>query len=96
MYGSESCKVTIFGDQYTLRTDLPDEAVMCAASMVDTMMKEIARAGMKDDAKSIAVLTALRLAHQLNSAPMSPDNSAAHGKLCAFIDLELKKLGLEL
>lgn len=94
MYESVSYKVVIFGDQYTVRTDVPSETVVRAAHLVDSIMKEIARAG-TFDTKSIAVLAALRLAHQANFAQSDSDCNRGHEELCKFIDLELEKIGLK-
>lgn len=95
MYGPESYKVVIFGDQYVIRTDVPNETIVRAAALVDLTMKEIARAGMLDT-KSIAVLAALRLAHQVDSAQVASENNRANDELCKFIDLELEKIGIKL
>lgn len=95
MYGPISYKVVIFGDQYTVRTDVPNETIVRAAALVDSTMKDIARAGTLD-AKSIAVLAALRLAHQINSAQVNIENTQAYDELNSFIDVELEKLGIKL
>ena len=86
-----SYKVSIFGDQYTVKTDESSDLIEKAATMVDSTMKEIAGAS-KLDTKSIAVLAALRIAHQIVSADQSHVNAEG---LINFIDQELAKLGLD-
>lgn len=90
MQSQGSYKVSIFGDQYTIKTDESPELIVQAAALVDSAMKEIACAS-KFDTKSIAVLAALRIAHQAISAEQTCDQNEA---LINFIDQELMKLGL--
>ena len=86
-----SYKVSIFGDQYTIKTDESPELIAKAASLVDSTMKEIACAS-KFDSKSIAVLAALRIAHKMLIASQS---QAQYEALIACIDHELAILGYE-
>lgn len=95
MYGPGSCKVAIFGEYYTIRTDASNELIVQAATLVDSMMKEIAHTGTLDT-KSIAVLTALRFAYQVNATQDASMAVQAHENLCKLIDLELEKLGIKL
>ena len=67
MNTKKSYKVTIFGDQYTLVSDESEQRVVQSASLVDTLMKEIAAASKISDHKKIAVLAALRLASKLDA-----------------------------
>lgn len=60
-----SCKISIFGDEYALRSDETAEHMAQAASMVDVAMREIAQVSSVGDAKKIAVLSALRIASKL-------------------------------
>ena len=90
MQGSGSYKVSIFGDQYTVKTDESIELIAQAASLVDSTMKEIACAS-KFDTKSIATLAALKIAHQMIAAKHMHNQNEA---LISFIDQELTKLGL--
>lgn len=89
---SGSYKVSIFGDQYTLKTDESGDLIVKAAALVDSTMKEIACAS-KLDAKSTAVLAALRIAHQMMSADQY---QASNEALINFINQELTKLGLDI
>lgn len=85
-----SYKVSIFGDQYTVKTDESSDLVVKAAYCVDLTMKEIA--GVSNlDTKSIAVLAALRIAHRMISAEQCQEGNEA---LVHYIDQELTKLGL--
>lgn len=88
--GPGSYKVSIFGDQYTIKTDESHDLVVKAAALVDSAMKEIACAS-NLDARSIAVLAALRIAHQMMSASQ---NQASNEALIHLIDQELAKLGI--
>lgn len=54
--------VTIFGDQYVLVSDEGREHVMKIASLVDSLMHDIADASSLSDAKKVAVLANLRMA----------------------------------
>jgi Cell division protein ZapA. len=90
MQGSESYKVSIFGDQYTIKTDESHDLIAKAAALVDSAMKEIACAS-KFDTKSIAVLAALRIAHQMMLAGQVQANNEA---LISLIDQELTKLNI--
>jgi cell division protein ZapA (FtsZ GTPase activity inhibitor) len=87
---SGSYKVSIFGDQYIIKTDESHDLIIQAAALVDSTMKEIACAS-KFDAKSIAVLAALRIAHQMLSAGQC--NTHNNEALMSLIDQELAKLG---
>lgn len=58
-------KVIIFGKEYTLTTDEPEEQVRKIAHNVDTLMCTIAGKNNIRDGNKIAVLAALRLAHEV-------------------------------
>ena len=87
---SGSYKVSIFGDQYTIKTDESNDLVVKAAALVDSTMKEIAHAS-NLDVRSIAVLAALRIAHQMMVASQ---NQTGNEALIHLIDQELIKLGI--
>lgn len=90
MQRSGSYKVSIFGDQYTIKTDEPADLIVQVAALVDSTMKEIA-CGSNLDSKSIAVLAALRIAHQIIACNTHQSSNDA---LINMIDQELAKLGL--
>lgn len=85
-----SYKVSIFGDQYTVKTDESGDLIVQAAALVDSTMKEIACAS-NLDSRSIAVLAALRIAHQMM---LANQNQASNEALIHLIDQELTKLGI--
>lgn len=58
-------KVSIFGDQYSLVSDQPQEHVMRVAATVDSLMNDIAQATKMSDGKKIAVLAALQVADRV-------------------------------
>lgn len=91
MQGQGSYKVSIFGDQYTIKTDESSEFIMQAATLVDSTMKEIACSS-RFDTKSIAVLAALRIAYQRIAADCTQTQQEA---LVNYIDQELSKLGFD-
>lgn len=83
-------KVTIFGDHYSLMSDEPEEAVLKAASFIDTMMKEIAEKSKLQDGKKIAVLAALRSANLLTALETERESSVRrYQKLNDLLDQEL-------
>jgi cell division protein ZapA (FtsZ GTPase activity inhibitor) len=60
-----SCKLLIFGDHYSVVSDESQSQLAHAASMVDSLMKEISAKVPHIDEKRIAVLTALQLASKI-------------------------------
>ena len=54
--------LTILGQAYTIVSDEPESLVMNAASLIDSMMKEIVQKGKHLDGQKAAVLTALQYA----------------------------------
>lgn len=85
---SDIVRVIIFGEQYTIKTLGSTQQIESASALVDATMKEIAK-NSSLDAKQIAVLTALRIAYQLNSKQAVVGADA----LVNYIDNELIKLG---
>ncbi len=61
----KSYSVRIFDDHYTLISDESERHIEESASMVDSLMKEIAEKSTVTDPKKVAVLTALRIASDL-------------------------------
>lgn len=59
------CKVSIFGEVYSLVTDEAEGEVLASAHRVDTLMRHISEASHITDPKRIAVLVALQLARQI-------------------------------
>ncbi len=83
-------KVTIFGDHYSLMSDEPEEAILKAASFVDTTMKDIAEKSKLQDGKKVAVLAALRAASSLNVLEIERESALRrYQKLNDLLDLEL-------
>ncbi len=92
MMNGQEYKVSIYGDLYTLKSDEPGERIVQAATMVDSMMKEMA-GGSHVDAKNLAVLTALILANKLLAQKQYADGTHDE-KIINFIDQELCALGI--
>ncbi|HZW61886.1 MAG TPA: cell division protein ZapA [Candidatus Babeliales bacterium] len=87
---TRNCKVTIFGESYSLITSESTEHIIQAAQLVDSVMKEIASKASNADNTKCAVLAALRLA----SKSLLLEAEANHGKrkeeqLIEAIDREL-------
>lgn len=59
--------VTIFEEPYSLVSDEGYESVASSAHRVDELMKTIASKLQSNDVKRIAVLAALKLAHELKT-----------------------------
>ncbi|MBY0110202.1 MAG: cell division protein ZapA [Candidatus Babeliaceae bacterium] len=74
-------KVSLFGEVYDLVSDESEGLILNSASMVDSLMKNIAQQSRCTDTKRLALLVALHLAQQQLS-----DQS----KLLSLIDDELK------
>ena len=71
-------KVSIFGKEYTLRSDDSVELVSTVAQMVDTHMHAISHTTGSKDVSLIAVLTAIKLAHMLQSIELEAANHYYH------------------
>jgi cell division protein ZapA (FtsZ GTPase activity inhibitor) len=56
--------VTIFGSSYTVISDESLESVLKAASLVDSMMQEVARKNPLLSVHIVAILVALQISHQ--------------------------------
>lgn len=56
--------VTIFGSSYTIVSDESLESVLKAASLVDSMMQDVARKNPLLSIHIVAVLVALQISHQ--------------------------------
>jgi cell division protein ZapA (FtsZ GTPase activity inhibitor) len=87
----KSCKVTVFGDSYSLVTTESEDHIIRASQHVDTIMREIAHKAVHMDEKKVAVLAALRLASrllQLEGEVAAVQNK--HALLVQAIDAELK------
>lgn len=70
-------KITIFGQEYTLKSDDSIEVISSIGQLVDTHMHDIATKTGSKDTSLIAVLTAIKLAHDLHFL-QSESNSLQH------------------
>jgi cell division protein ZapA (FtsZ GTPase activity inhibitor) len=61
----KKCKISVFGESYTLVSDEPEEHIIVAAQSVDDLMRSIAEKSGISDTKRIAVLAALQLASNI-------------------------------
>lgn len=61
----KSCKVHIFGDEYSLMSDESSEHIVQAAQVVDSLMREISEKSAALNEKKVAVLAALRMASKI-------------------------------
>ncbi len=61
---NSSIEVEIFGRQYTVRSDFPEEQVREVATYVDGKMREVAEGTNTVNTLHVAILTALSIAHE--------------------------------
>jgi cell division protein ZapA len=61
-------RVTILGDEYTIRSDVSPERTQAVAEHVDTVIKQTMRAGNIADAQKAAILAALSITDELFDA----------------------------
>jgi len=88
-------KVQIFEEHYVLLSDEPESFVMKSAEMVDAIMKEVSHLSAVTDPRKIAVLTAVRIAHQLLKKEQDYDEGQEQRTaLEKYIDQELSILSL--
>lgn len=64
----ESYRVVIFGDEYTIMSDEPEEHIIKSANYIHTLMQEIAQKAPRALPKNVAILAALQLASKVISA----------------------------
>jgi cell division protein ZapA len=60
-----SVKVTIAGEEYTIRTDAPAEHTHAVAAYVDDMIRQILHGGALIESHRAAILAALQITDQL-------------------------------
>lgn len=86
-------KVSIFGESYNIISDEPEEQVFAVAQQVDYCMKDISNRSSSQDAKRIAVLTALQFAskHVFSTSKIDSYEKAAE-KLIDVIDVSLSEM----
>ena len=61
-------RVTILGDEYTIRSDVSHERTQAVAEHVDNVIKQTMRAGNIADAQKAAILAALSITDELFDA----------------------------
>jgi cell division protein ZapA len=74
---SDVVVVSIFGRDYSLRTDEPEEGVQRLARLVDGEMRRVAEEAGTADTTKIAVMAAMRLAERLASAESASGSAGA-------------------
>lgn len=65
MTKKNSVKVTIVGEDFTLRSDDPPEHTMTAAAHVDKTIRSVQNAGAAADPRKAAILAALQITDEL-------------------------------
>jgi len=89
---AKSCKVTIFGDEYTLLSNETEAHVIESAKLIDSCMQEIASKAKISDGKKVAVLAALRIASRVLQLEAQQEKKEHQLKsLVQELDSELKK-----
>lgn len=72
--GPRSVRVEIYGQAYSIRTDVPSDRLQALAEMVDRRMKEIARGTLTVDSLKVAILAALHIAEELQQTKRKLDD----------------------
>ena len=62
---TRTCKITIYGETYSLVTSESEEHLVIAAKMVDSLMREIVNKAPHTEEKKCALLAALRIASKV-------------------------------
>ncbi len=93
---SKPVQVTIYGQQYTVRSGEDPQRVEKLAALVDGVMRDIANRGIMDTQRA-AVLACLHLADrvetleaQVAAAKATPDKKQKINDLLSLLDEELK------
>jgi cell division protein ZapA (FtsZ GTPase activity inhibitor) len=69
--------ITVFGDSYTVVSDESEERILNAALLVDRLMKEIASKASDMPSQKVAILTALKIALQMQATSLEHDETKA-------------------
>ncbi len=87
-------KVSILNEMYSFVCDDSEEHLTHVASLVDSLMKEIAKSASLVDEKRIAVLAALRLGSQLVhlESELTKKHQDENQRLIDLIDRQLSSL----
>ena len=75
--GKTSVRVTILGDEYTLRSATSAEETQAIAEQVDQSIREIMQSGLVVETHKAAILACLRMAGELAQAHPAPARSGA-------------------
>lgn len=86
----EQVAVTLLGESYTFVTDEGKKSVEVSARHVDMLMRDIASKMKSPDPRKVAVLVALKLAHELELVEQRFISQQQH--LIDVIDHELSSL----
>lgn len=71
-------KIVIFDESYSLTSDESEEQIVTIAQLVDTLMRKMAMQTGNVDAKKVAVLTALSLAHEMSLLQKERESERVH------------------
>jgi cell division protein ZapA len=63
-----SVKVTILGEEFTIRSDVAPEQTKAVAEYLDTAIKQVVRVGKVGDQHKAAILAALQITNELFEA----------------------------
>ncbi len=87
---ADQARVTVFGESFTLLSDEQIELVEKAARRVDELMNQFAHGVRIPDAKRLAMLAAIQLAHDLQKRDLAcKDYSASLQTLVETIASEM-------
>ena len=72
-----SVKVTILGEEYAIRSDVPPDQTRAVAEYLDMAIKQVIRAGKVSDMNKAAILAALSITNELFEARREAQHVAA-------------------
>ncbi|MHB1863690.1 MAG: cell division protein ZapA [Gemmatimonadaceae bacterium] len=72
----QSVKVTIVGEEYTIRSDVSPETTRAIAKHLDTAIRDVMHSGKVLDAQRAAILAALQITNELFEARQSAQDLA--------------------
>ena len=78
-----SVKVTIVGDEYTLRSDAPEAHTRAVAEHVDRVIQQVMNSGSVVETHKAAILAALQIADELLRARADADAVTARAQALA-------------
>lgn len=90
---SQSVRLSIFGDEYSVKSDVRAETTKMVAEFVDRKMIEMKQSSQMQDKLRVAVLTAMNIAGELFEYKSKNEKNEAALKKCeALLETLTKKI----